>query len=399
MTQQIKFEINHQSPTSLARVGVIKTPHGEIETPSFIVAATKATTKAMTPDMIKQLGGQAVLANTYHLMLQPGAEVVAEAGGLAKFMNWDGATFSDSGGFQVFSLGMAYQYGLKNTTDSPAKHSKSQLAKVDDDGVTFKSHLDGSLVRLTPEKSMQLQHLIGADIHMAFDELTSPTAGYNYIKKAMDRTHDWAARCLTEHQKLNQIHRKNNQPEQALFAVVQGGQELELRRQSAEFLANMDFDGFGIGGVFAASEIKPFVGLINQILPQNKPRHLLGMGAEPRDIFEGVKYGIDTFDCVAPTRQARNGALYTHAGRINIKNAKFKTDWQPIDDNCNCYTCSNFSRGYLHHLFKANEVLALTLASIHNEFFVVNLTKQIRQSLIDGCFDQLEADFLANYYR
>ena len=395
---KFKFEIIKNSEDNLARAGVITTAHGTIETPNFVVAATKATVKALTPEMVRELGGQAVLANTYHLMLQPGAQVIAEAGGLAKFMGWHGPTITDSGGFQVFSLGMAYDQGLEAATNSPVRHSQSQLAKVDDDGVSFRSHLDGSAIRLTPEESMRIQHLIGADIHMAFDELTSPTAGRDYVQAAMERTHAWADRCLVEHQRLNQQHLQVNQPEQALFGVVQGGHERDLRQQSAEFMASREFDGYGIGGIFKAEEIEPFVGLVNQILSANRPRHLLGMGSEPRDIFEGVKFGIDTFDCVAPTRQARNGALYTTAGRININNARFKTDFTPIDQACQCYTCRNFTRAYLHHLFKANEILASTLASIHNEYFVVNLTDRIRQSLLDGSFKKLEAEVLGQYY-
>lgn len=247
---EFKFEIQKEIPESLARVGIIKTPHGDIETPAFIVASTKATVKAMTPEMVKDLGGQAVLSNTYHLMLQPGEEIVDQAGGLAKFMNWNGPSFTDSGGFQVFSLGMAYDKGLDKTIKNDAKPSKNQLAKVDDDGVTFKSHLDGSMIRMTPESSMQIQHKIGSDIHMAFDELTSPTAGREYVEKAMNRTHEWAKRCLAEHEKLNHKHVAASQPLQALYGVVQGAHEPDLRAKSASVLGDLPFDGYGIGGVF-----------------------------------------------------------------------------------------------------------------------------------------------------
>lgn len=392
-----EFKILKDFGTGMARVGEIITPHGVIETPGFMVAATKATVKSLTVDQVAALGGQAILANTYHLMLQPGAEIIEQAGGLAQFMNWEGPTMTDSGGFQVFSLGMAYDKGLDETIKTEAKHSSKQLASVDDDGATFKSHLDGAIIRMRPEDSMRIQHQIGADIHMAFDELTSPTAGRDYVKRAMDRTHAWAQRCLNEHDNLNRKHQQSNQPMQALYGVVQGGHELNLRQESATVLGAMSFDGYGIGGVFVADEIPKYVKAVTEILPNNKPRHLLGMGAHPIDIFLGVEYGIDTFDCVAPTRQARNGALYTADGRINITNAKFKTDFKPIDESCDCYTCQNYSRAYINHLFKANEILAATLSSIHNEYFVVNLTKQIRQSLLDDHFEDLKSGFLARY--
>ncbi len=395
---EFKFEIQKEIPESLARVGIIKTPHGDIETPAFIVASTKATVKAMTPEMVKDLGGQAVLSNTYHLMLQPGEEIVDQAGGLAKFMNWNGPSFTDSGGFQVFSLGMAYDKGLDKTIKNDAKPSKNQLAKVDDDGVTFKSHLDGSMIRMTPESSMQIQHKIGSDIHMAFDELTSPTAGREYVEKAMNRTHEWAKRCLAEHEKLNHKHVAASQPLQALYGVVQGAHEPDLRAKSASVLGDLPFDGYGIGGVFVPEEIPNYVKIVNQILPRNKPRHLLGMGSQPLDIFLGVENGIDTFDCVAPTRQARNGALYTYDGRANIRNSQYKTDFSPIDSECSCYTCRNYTRAYINHLFRANEILASTLASIHNEYFVVNLTKQIRRSLINGNYESFKEQFLKRYY-
>lgn len=397
MKSAIEFRIVKDLGVGRARVGEIITPHGVIKTPSFMVAATKAAVKALTIDQVRDLGGQAVLANTYHLMLQPGAEIIEQAGGLAKFMNWSGPSITDSGGFQVFSLGMAFDKGLDATVKQRAKVSKNQLARVDDDGVTFRSHLDGSKIRLTPEKSMQLQHQIAADIHMAFDELTSPTAGRDYVELAMNRTHAWAERCLIEHGKLNQKNQAAGKPLQALFGVVQGAQELDLRQKSAQILGAMPFDGFGIGGVFHADELAKFVAPVTQILPQDRPRHLLGMGAQPLDIFLGVEYGIDTFDCVAPTRQARNGALYTAAGRINIKNAQFKTDFSPIDPDCNCPVCAQYSRAYLNHLFRANEILAATLASIHNEFFVVNLTDRIRQALIQDNYQNFKRDFLAKY--
>ncbi len=397
MKQAIEFEIIKDFGAGQARVGVIKTPHGEIKTPAFMVAATKATVKAMTVETVRDLGGQAILANTYHLMLQPGEDIVEQAGGLAKFANWHGPTITDSGGFQVFSLGMAYDKGLEGTLASNAKHSKKQLAKIDDQGVTFRSHLNGDLIRLTPEKSMQIQHKIGADIHMAFDELTSPTAEPKYVKKAMDRTHVWAERCVIEHQKLNQQHLDHGENLQALFGVVQGAQDLVLRQESATVLGGMEFDGYGIGGVFKAAEIPEYVRAVTEILPNDRPRHLLGMGSKPEDIFLGVENGIDTFDCVAPTRQARNGSLYTTYGRINIKNAKYKNDFSPLDSEMDFSVSQNYTKAYLHHLFKSNEILGAMLASAHNEYFVVNLTDQIRQSLLDGNYQQFKQEFFAKY--
>jgi len=404
MNNALNFEINKKIPGTLARTGVIKTPHGEIKTPAFIVGGTKATVKTLTPDQVVELGGQSILANVYHLMLRPGADLIQKAGGVHKFMNFYGPMFTDSGGFQIFSLGMAYKKGIdaishsKKGDSSQAVHSSTQLAKVTDDGVTFKSHLDGSKIAMTPESSMELQHKIAADIHMCFDELTAPLAGREYIKKAMNRTHTWAERCLSRHKELNDDHEKCGENKQALYGVVQGAREEDLRRESASFLGSRDFDGFGIGGVFEPEEISETVRWINETLPENKPRHLLGMGAQPADLFLGVQYGIDTFDCVAPTRQARNGALFTHEGRINIKNSRFIQDFTPIDDKCDCYTCRNFTRAYIRHLFMSEEILALTLASIHNERFVVSTVDSIRESVENGNFFEYKKIFLEQYY-
>ncbi len=400
----LTFTITHKQDGTLARAGEIETPHGVIRTPAFIVGGTKATVKALTPAQVEDIGGQAVLANTYHLMLQPGAATVRGAGGLGRFMHWDRPTFTDSGGFQVFSLGMAYKKGIDATShstrgdESLARHSHGQLAKVTDAGVSFRSHLDGTELSMTPESSMELQHAIGADIHMAFDELTSPLAGREYIKTAMDRTHAWAERCLARHNHLNDEHAAKGEPSQALYGVVQGAREADYRRESAAFLGARDFDGYGIGGVFEPNEIPDVVRWVSETLPEGKPRHLLGMGAQPADLFLGVEYGIDTFDCVAPTRQARNGALYTRDGRINIKNAGYARDFTPVDAECDCYACRNFTKAYINHLFKADEMLGATLASIHNERFVVGTVDRIRQSLIDGTFHAYKADFLARYY-
>ena len=398
------FTVTHSIPGTYARAGILHTPHGDIKTPVFTVGGTKATVKTLTPEMVKELGGQTILANTYHLMLRPGADVIEKAGGLATFMHWDGPTFTDSGGFQVFSLGMAYKKGIdavahteKGKADN-AKASAKQLAKVDDEGVTFRSHLDGQTLRMTPESSMQLQWQIGADIHMAFDECTSPLASSTYLRESLNRTHAWAKRCVIEHERLWNEHKKAGKPYQALWGVVQGARDEKLRRESARFMASLDLDGFGIGGVFQPEEIPETVRWIVEELPEDKPRHLLGMGNQVSDLFLGVEYGIDTFDCIAFTRQARNGGLYTSTGRINITNAKFKEDFIPIDIDCECYTCKNYTRAYINHLFKANEMLAYTLASIHNEFFVVHLVDTIRESIIDGTFLEFKAEYLEKYF-
>ena len=395
-----KFEIKHKLKGTLARTGVIYTPHGNIKTPAFIIGGTKATVKALTNDQIKRINAQALLANTYHLMLQPGADIIEKAGGLSKFMSLDIPTFTDSGGFQVFSLGMAYKKGIDLTSNSKkgdprsAKHTKTQLAKVNDRGVIFKSHLDGRKLEMTPVSSIKLQHKIGADIIFAFDELTSPLSSRENIEIALERTHKWAVESLKEHQKLNS-KQKNYQ---ALFEIVQGARELDLRQKSAKYLNSHDFDGFGIGGIFEPEEIPETLRAVDSILNENKPRHLLGMGSQPLDLFLAIEYGIDTFDCVAPTRQARNGALYTRNGRINIKNTKYKEDFNVIDQECNCYTCTNFSLAYLHHLYHSKEILASTLGSIHNEFFIINLVDSIRESIDNETFFEFKKEFLDQYY-
>lgn len=398
------FDITHKLDGTLARAGVIHTPHGDIKTPAFIVGGTKATVKTLNVEQVKDFGGQSILANTYHLMLRPGAEIVEQAGGLAKFMNYDGPTFTDSGGFQIFSLGVAYKKGIdavahtQKGDEKLATKSTNQLVRITDKGAHFRSHLDGQKLMMTPESSMELQHQIAADIHMAFDECPAPLASHDYLVESINRTHAWAERCLVRHQELNDDHQRKGENLQALFGVVQGARDEGLRRKSAKFLGERDFDGYGIGGVFEPGEIDSVVRWVNETLPENKPRHFLGMGAQPADLFLGVEYGVDTFDCVAPTRQARNGALYTYDGRINIRNQKFMTDFTPIDSECSCYTCANYTRAYVNHLQRSDEVLGLTLASIHNEFFVVNTVDRIRQSLIDGTFFELKNTFLNRYY-
>jgi queuine tRNA-ribosyltransferase len=392
------------SECPLARTGEIHTPHGIIFTPSFITVGTSATVKALSAEDIAHVGAQVVLANTYHLYLQPGEDTIRAAGGFPKFMNWHGPTMTDSGGFQVFSLGSAFGERVsKVATNTDTKQQDGgtgnvkKLATIDDDGVTFRSHRDGSLHRFTPERSMEIQWSLGADIIFAFDECTSPTASYEYQQQAMDRTHAWALRSLVRHNELDP------DKQQMLFAVVQGGIFEDLRKESARILASMTteqgdmFDGFGIGGSFTKSDLGTAVKWVNEQLPQDKPRHLLGIG-EPLDLFLGVEYGCDTFDCVAPTRIARNGNVYTKDGMMNLMNAGYKQDFQPIQNDCACATCTQYTRAYLSHLFRANEILAKTLASIHNLYFINKLVADMRQALIDGQFLDMKKDFVERYY-
>jgi queuine tRNA-ribosyltransferase len=393
----MKFIIEKELDNKRARVGKIETPNGVIETPAFIVVGTKATVKSLTIEQVKELGSQAVLANTYHLYLQPGEEVVKKSGGLHKFMNWDGPSFTDSGGFQAFSLGAGLDEDVsKISKDGDIQKvknpSNNNLVKIDEEGIDFKSIIDGSSHRFTPERSIEIQHNIGADIIFAFDECTSPRADHGYQKQAMDRTHRWAKRSLEYHRS------KEESKKQALFGIVQGGRYKDLREESAKIIGSMDFDGFGIGGSFDKEDIYNSVGWVNDILPKEKPRHLLGIG-EPIDLFGGIENGIDTFDCVTPTRIARNGSLYTRDGRINIMNSQYIEDIRKIDDECGCYTCKNYTRSYLSHLFRAKEILANTLASIHNLYFIVNLVKEIRNKMIEGEFYNFKDEWLKRYYK
>ncbi|MBI3888218.1 tRNA guanosine(34) transglycosylase Tgt [Candidatus Nomurabacteria bacterium] len=426
----MKFKIQKKLNGSLGRVGVITTPHGEIHTPAFVAVGTKATIKSLNPEQVREAGVEVVLGNTYHLYLQPGDEVVCGAGGIGKFMNWKGPTMTDSGGFQVFSLGVAYGKDmskiLKVTDPSlliPERFDDNdapRLAKIGQDGVSFKSHLDGSIHYITPEKSVQIQHNLGADIIFAFDECTSPAEDMKYQEEALERTHRWAQRSLEEHLKLNDspleeyplggggkiIHpgasatpQEGNKP--ALFGIVQGGREESLRKQSAKIISeiNVDgkyFDGFGIGGSFAKEDMSTAVKWVNEILPEEKPRHLLGIG-EPEDLFMGIENGVDLFDCVLPTRLGRNGTIYTKTGKIIIMNTKFRNDFGPVEKDCECYTCKGYSRAYIAHLFHGKEMLAGTLASIHNLHFIVNLVKKIRQSILDDKFFEFKEEFLKKY--
>lgn len=434
------FEIIKKSDEApLARAGIIHTPHGDVETPAFITVGTKATVKALTVEEVANyVGAQCVLANTYHLYLQPGDELVAKHGGFAKMMGWsrssvqdtksaDSAsktsgveqaedenkieqipmpTFTDSGGFQVFSLGHALGHGVSKIATSEeisAREAKGledektheKLAKIDDDGVTFKSVIDGSEHRFTPERSMQIQHNLGADMFFAFDECTSPLAPIAYQREAIDRTHAWAARSLAEHKRLGKSEATGEM--QALFGVVQGGAYEELRKESARVLGEMDFDGYGIGGSFTKEDMATAVKWVNEILPEGKPRHLLGIG-EPIDILLGIENGVDTFDCVAPTRIARNGALYTRDGRINITNAKYKDDMSPMSDDVSWYT-HKYTKAYLAHLFRSDEMLAATLASIHNLKFLTVLCEEAREHVITGTFMEFKEKFLKQYYK
>lgn len=400
----MKFNIEKELDGTLARAGTLETPHGVIETPAFVTVGTKASVKALTPEQVKGLGAEVVLANTYHLYLEPGSEKVREQGGLGKYMNWSGPTMTDSGGFQVFSLGAAFGKELSKVvkiTDSSQMISERSLdgeepplAKIGADGVSFRSHIDGSTHYITPEKSIEIQHDLGADIIFAFDECTSPTESYKYQEEALERTHRWAKRSLDRHKQLEE--QKFSSAPQALFGIVQGGREEDLRKRSAEFFAGLDFDGYGIGGSFAKEDMETAVKWVNEILPKEKPRHLLGIG-EPEDLFMGVENGVDLFDCVAPTRNGRGGTLYTKNGKINIKNLEYREQTGPIDEGCECYACQNYTRGYISHLYRAHEMLGGTLGSIHNLYFIVNLVKKMRASILNGTFQKFKKEFLNKY--
>lgn len=395
----ITFQIIKRQAGTLGRAGVIHTPHGDIETPAFVVVGTKGTVKSLKPeDMSQYIGNQVALANTYHLFLQPGEEVIKGAGGLHAFSNWQLPTMTDSGGFQVFSLGAAFGKGVtKFAKDAAAAEADSQrsglnvyskelatehgkLCIIDEEGVTFTSHIDGSMHRFTAERSIEIQHSIGADIIVAFDECTSPTADKEYQLEAMNRTHRWAKRSIMAHKQNYAALKK-----QGLYGVVQGGRHLDLRQESARALSDMDFDGFGIGGSFSKEDLGDSLRVVNEILPEDKPRHLLGIG-EPEDIIAGVAQGCDTFDCVAPTRIARTGTIYerTSAGhrRTNLLNNKYIRDFGKPDESCDCYVCTHYTKAYLAHLFRSHEMLGAHLASIHNLYYIVNFTKRLREQIL-----------------
>ena len=392
------FEVG--TTAGLARTGVISTPHGPIRTPAFVPVGTKATVKAVLPESAADSGAQAVLANAYHLYLQPGSDLVDAAGGLGRFMNWPGPTFTDSGGFQVMSLGVGFKKVLAMTTegvtsDEVIAPGKQRMAHVDDDGVDFVSHIDGSRHRFTPESSMAVQHQLGADIIFAFDECTTLMNTRGYQESSVDRTAAWARRCLTAHEQLTA--QRSHRPYQALFGVVQGAQYEDLRREAARDLGGLAFDGYGIGGALEKTQLETIVGWVSAELPEDRPRHLLGIG-EPDDLFAGVAAGADTFDCVMPTRVARNGAALSADGRFNILTAANRRSFEPLDAECSCYTCTHYTRAYLHHLLKSNEMVAHSLTSIHNVAFLVTLVDRMREALADGSFDEFREAFLSRYY-
>ncbi len=395
--EPITFTIQKRISGTLARAGIIHTPHGDIETPAFVVVGTKGTVKSIKPeDMREYVGNQVALANTYHLFLQPGEDVVAEAGGIHRFANWQLPTMTDSGGFQVFSLGAAFGKGVTKFAENETApqvdgrsvnvYSKElatahgKLCVIDEDGVTFTSHHDGTMHRFTAERSIDIQHKIGADIIVAFDECTSPSADKEYQREAMERTHRWAKRSILAHkQNYNALKR------QGLYGVVQGGRYLDLREESARVLSEMDFAGYGIGGSFSKTDLGEALRVVNEILPEDKPRHLLGIG-EPEDITEGVKLGCDTFDCVAPTRIARTGTIYerttTGHQRTNLLNSKYQRDFGKPDESCDCYVCTHYTKAYLAHLFRSQEMLGAHLASLHNLYYLVQFTKRLREQIL-----------------
>jgi queuine tRNA-ribosyltransferase len=352
-----------------ARAGVFRTPHGDIPTPIFAPVGTKATVKSLTQRHLSELDAKLILANTYHLYLRPGDDLIAEMGGLHQFMRWDGPILTDSGGFQVFSL--------------------SDTRKVDQDGVTFKSHIDGSMHRFTPESSIAIQENLGADIIMAFDECAEPY-DLSYSEAAMQRTHRWAERCQSA----------QTRKDQALFGIVQGGVFPELRQASAEFITSLDFPGNAIGGL-SVGETKPemhgMIEVVNAILPADKPRYLMGVGT-PQDIVECVRRGIDIFDCVLPTRLARHKAAMSDQGRMNMMNAQYARDERPISETCSCYTCQNYSRAYIRHLIQSGEMLSGTLLSIHNIHTLLNLVCNLRQAIFEGQFESFASQYLTNLY-
>ena len=364
----IRFQLLKQDSHTQARLGLLQTPHGAVQTPLFAPVGTQATVKTLTPRDLRELGTGLILANTYHLFLRPGADLVARMGGLHQFMRWDGPILTDSGGYQVFSL--------------------AHMRKVDPDGVTFRSHIDGSLQRFTPESVMDTEEKLGADIIMALDECPNPL-DRAYNEQALARTHAWAKRCKAAHKR----------PDQALFGIVQGGIFPDLRTESAQFLTALDFPGYAVGGLAVGETKEQMAAMLDitcPLLPTHKPRYLMGVGA-PEDILESVARGIDMFDCVLPTRTARNGALLTRTARLNIRNGQHANSAMPIEEGCTCYACHYFSRAYLRHLFKAREILGLHLATQHNVHFMLRLMEEIRATIADGTFLAFKDAFLAGY--
>ncbi|QXM05929.1 tRNA guanosine(34) transglycosylase Tgt [Crassaminicella indica] len=366
----IKYELIKECKQSGARLGKITTPHGVIETPIFMPVGTQATVKAMTPEELKDINSQIILSNTYHLYLRPGHKLVEKAGGLHKFMNWDRPILTDSGGFQVFSLG--------------------DLRKISEEGVEFRSHLDGSKHFISPEKAIEIENALGADIIMAFDECAPYPADRNYVKNSLERTTRWAKRCKEAHKNVDT---------QALFGIIQGGMYKDLREQSIKEIIDLDFPGYAVGGL-SVGEPKPLMYEVLEyttpLMPKDKPRYLMGVGS-PDCLIEGVIRGIDMFDCVLPTRIARNGTAMTSLGKVVIKNAKYAEDFMPLDPNCDCYTCKNYSRAYLRHLFKAGEILSARLVTYHNLYFLLKLMENIRNAIKEDRLLDFRKEFFEKY--
>lgn len=366
----VKYELIKVCKQSGARLGRVHTPHGIIETPTFMPVGTQATVKTMSPEELKSMDAQIILSNTYHLFIRPGHDIVRRAGGLHKFMNWDRPILTDSGGFQVFSL--------------------SNMRKITEEGVTFRSHLNGDKLFISPEVAMEIQNALGPDIMMAFDECPPYPAEYDYVKQSLERTTRWAERCLKAHARPE---------DQALFAIIQGGMFADLRKQSAEQLTAMDFPGYAIGGL-SVGESKPLMyemlDCTVPLMPANKPRYLMGVGS-PDALIEGSIRGIDMFDCVLPTRIARNGTTMTSEGRLVIRNAKFADDFSPLDPNCDCYTCRNYTRAYIRHLIKADETFGIRLTTYHNLHFLIQLMKDVRQAIMDDRLLDFRDEFFAKY--
>ena len=366
-----EFEVIKECKRTKARAGRFYTPHGVIETPVFMPVGTQATVKTMTPDELKENNAQIILGNTYHLYLRPGHELVKEAGGLHKFMNWDRPILTDSGGFQVFSLG--------------------ELRKIKEEGVTFRSHLDGSKHLFSPERVMEVEEAIGADIAMAFDECTPYPTDYNYAKNSMERTTRWLERCIKVH----------TREDQALFGIIQGSMYKDLRTESAKAVTSFDLPGYAIGGLSVGEPAETMYEMLDintDIMPINKPRYLMGVGAAD-NLVEGVKLGVDMFDCVLPTRIARNGTVMTKHGKLVVRNAEYAHDFRPLEEGCGCYACRNFTRAYIRHLIKSGEVLGIRLTTIHNIYFLTNLMKEIRTAILEDRYPEFITEFYANFSR
>lgn len=366
----IKYRLIKKDSRTNARLGILETPHGVIETPVFMPVGTQATVKAMTPEELKEIGATIILSNTYHLYLRPGHKIIEKAGGLHRFMNWDRAILTDSGGFQIFSL--------------------SSLRKIKEDGVEFRSHIDGSKHFFTPEKVIEIQNALGSDIIMSFDECAPYPADYEYVKNSMELTIKWAERGKKAHK---------NTEKQALFGIVQGGIYEDLRKECAQRLVEMDFPGYSIGGLSVGEPknvMYDIVDLTTEYLPENKPRYLMGVGS-PDDLIEGVIRGVDMFDCVLPTRIARNGTVFTSKGKLIVRDAPYAEDFSPLDEECDCYTCKNYSRAYIRHLFKANEILAARLATIHNLYFLIKLMERIREAIRQDRLLEFKKQFFKKY--